>query len=145
MWLPKPSSHTNTCLFRIRIKPETERGAHTCQTAAKCCYALDRHQQAHKGFDFQSQTYSSVFSSPEQSLCSHSRIWLPRIWRTLRCPRGEWSTGISLCLVVPSKLEKSKVKTHTSKLKPAFMSTGENDRKVITMPNQQNFPEQSSF
>lgn len=46
--------------------------------------------------------------------------------------------GISLCLVITHKSEKSKFKTHAGKLKPTCMSTGENDRKVATTPIQQN-------
>lgn len=70
-----------------------------------------------KGLISKSNLSISIFS-PEQSLYIHSRIWLPRIWRTLRCPRGQWTMGIFLCLVITCKLEKSKAKTHAGKLNP---------------------------
>lgn len=84
-----------------------------CIHLLDCCQMLLRAWQTPTSSQrmwFPSPTYLSVFFSPGQSLYTHSRVWLRRIWRTLGCPRGEWSMGISLCLVITRKSEKSKLR-----------------------------------
>lgn len=140
---PQPSSHTNTCLFETRIKPDTE--VHTLLDRSQMLLWPCRHQQAHKGW-FPSLTYPSVFSALSNPYTLTQEFGFPVFGEPWGAPEeSDRSLGISLSLVTTRKSEKSKVKTHTGKLKPTCMSTGENDRRVVTIPTQQNSPEQSAF
>lgn len=95
LWLPKPSSHTSTCLLRTRNKPATER----CTHLFDCCQMLPYSWQTPTSSQrvwFPSPTYPSVFSALSNPYTLTPESGCPEFGESWGAP--EESMGISLCL-----------------------------------------------